>query len=101
MNSQDLATAWARTLETLSTSDLAPNYRAWLPLIRPLAMVEDTALLAAHNEFAKEALENRLRDLITTVLSEMLGRPIRVAVTVQPDLAPAPQQQPEPRPPRS
>jgi chromosomal replication initiator protein len=94
MDGQDLVTAWARTLEALAAGDLPPNYRAWLPLIRPLALVEDTALLAAPNEFAKDALETRLRSLITTALSEMLGRQIRVAVTVQPDLAsPPPTQQ--------
>ncbi|MCW2883998.1 MAG: ATPase involved in replication initiation-like protein [Streptosporangiaceae bacterium] len=96
MDGQDLATAWARTLEALSTSELPPNYRAWLPLTRPLALVEDTALLAAPNEFAKEALEVRLRSLITQALSRELGREIRVAVTVQPDLAhPAPPQHPQ------
>ena len=88
MDGQDLASAWARTLEALAAGELPPNYRAWLPLIRPLALVEDTALLAAPNEFAKDALETRLRNLITPALSEMLGRQIRVAVTVQPDLAP-------------
>ncbi|MCW2913074.1 MAG: ATPase involved in replication initiation-like protein [Actinomycetia bacterium] len=98
MDGQDLATAWARTLEALSTSELPPNYRAWLPLTRPLALVEDTALLAAPNEFAKEALEVRLRSLITQALSRELGREIRVAVTVQPDLA-HPQQPQHPQAP--
>ncbi len=100
MDGQDLASAWARTLEALSASDLPPNYRAWLPMIRPLALVEDTALLAAPNEFAKDALETRLRNLITSALSDMLGRQIRVAVTVQPDLVqqPPPPEVPQQRP---
>ncbi|MCW2903183.1 MAG: bacterial chromosomal replication initiator protein DnaA [Streptosporangiaceae bacterium] len=85
MDGQDLATAWARTLEALSAGELPPNYRAWLPLTRPLALVEDTALLAAPNEFAKEAFEVRMRALITRELSRELGREIRIAVTVQPD----------------
>ncbi|MBC6456490.1 chromosomal replication initiator protein DnaA [Actinomadura sp. HBU206391] len=85
MDGQDLASAWARTLEALSAGELPPNYRAWLPLTRPLALVEDTALLAAPNEFAKEAFEVRMRALITRELSRELGREIRIAVTVQPD----------------
>jgi chromosomal replication initiator protein len=52
-------------------------------LTRPLGLVEDTALLAAPNDFAKDYLENRLRPLIASVLSDELGRDIRVAVTVQ------------------
>ncbi|NDU73348.1 chromosomal replication initiator protein DnaA [Actinomadura sp. DSM 109109] len=85
MDGQDLGSVWARTLTALSESDLSPSYRAWLPLVRPLALVEGTALLAAPNEFAKDALETRLRNLITQALSRELGREIRVAVTVQPE----------------
>jgi chromosomal replication initiator protein len=91
MDGQDLASAWTRTLEALAAGDLPPNYRAWLPLTRPLALVEDTALLAAPNEFAKEAFEVRMRTLITEALSRELGREIRIAVTVQPDQSPSPQ----------
>ncbi|MQY05276.1 chromosomal replication initiator protein DnaA [Actinomadura macrotermitis] len=85
MDGQDLGSVWARTLTALGESDLAPSYRAWLPMVRPLALVEGTALLAAPNEFAKDALETRLRNLITQALSHELGREIRVAVTVQPE----------------
>ncbi|WP_131736508.1 chromosomal replication initiator protein DnaA [Actinomadura roseirufa] len=85
MDGQDLGSVWARTLTALSESDLSPSYRAWLPMVRPLALVEGTALLAAPNEFAKDALETRLRNLITQALSHELGREIRVAVTVQPE----------------
>ncbi|MFC4054577.1 chromosomal replication initiator protein DnaA [Actinomadura syzygii] len=85
MDGQDLGSVWARTLTALAESDLSPSYRAWLPMVRPLALVEGTALLAAPNEFAKDALETRLRNLITQALSRELGREIRVAVTVQPE----------------
>ena len=85
MDGQDLGSVWARTLIALAESDLSPSYRAWLPMVRPLALVEGTALLAAPNEFAKDALETRLRNLITQALSHELGREIRVAVTVQPE----------------
>ncbi|MGK5558650.1 chromosomal replication initiator protein DnaA [Actinomadura kijaniata] len=89
MDGQDLGSVWARTLTALSDSDLHPGYRAWLPMVRPLALVEGTALLAAPNDFAKDVLESRLRSLITDVMSRELGREIRVAVTVQPE-PPAP-----------
>jgi chromosomal replication initiator protein len=96
MDGQDLASVWARTLATLSEGDLAPNFRAWLPMVRPLALVEGTALLAAPNEFAKNTLETRLRTLITQALSHELGREIRVAVTVHPE--PSSAGAPEPGP---
>ena len=91
----DLATVWARALDTLEAEDLGPQHRAFLQLTRPLALVEDTALLAAPNDFAKEVLEVRLRPMVTDVLSRELGRDIRIAVTVEPGIEPL---TPEPEP---
>ena len=99
MDGLDLALVWTRALEALP-GDLPPQHRAWLAMTRPLALVEDTALLATPNEFAKDVLENRLRPLITQVLSNQLGRDIRVAVTVQPDQQP-PTDRPLPAEPES
>jgi chromosomal replication initiator protein len=79
----DLGEVWARAIGRLDDDTIRPHHRAWIGLTRPLGLVEDTALLAAPNEFAKDYLENRLRPLIATALSDELGREIRVAVTVQ------------------
>jgi chromosomal replication initiator protein len=80
----ELEEVWARALEGLSEDQLSPQHRAWVALTRPLGLVEDTALLAAPNEFAKDVLESRLRPVIADALSTAYGREIRVAVTVQP-----------------
>jgi len=80
----NLAMVWSSVLENLDNSSLPPQQRAWLPQTRPLGLIEDTALLAAPNEFAKEILETRLRPAISQALSAELGREIRVAVTVDP-----------------
>ncbi len=82
-----LATVWADCLASLGEGSVAPQYRAFIQLTKPLALVEDTALLAAPNEFAKEILETRLRPLITDALSQQLGREIRIAVTIEPEEA--------------
>ena len=79
----DLASAWNRSLEGLGDDTLPPQQRAFLQLSRPLALVEDTALFAVPNEFAKEILETRLRPVITEALSKQYGREIRIAVTVE------------------
>ncbi|WP_325048985.1 DnaA N-terminal domain-containing protein, partial [Marinitenerispora sediminis] len=87
----NLAMVWTSVLDTLDNSTLPPQQRAWLPQTRPLGLIEDTALLAAPNEFAKEILETRLRPAISQALSAALGREIRVAVTVDPTaVQPAP-----------
>ena len=81
-DSTDLAAIWTTAIGRFDDS-VRPNQRAWLSQTRPLGLVEDTAVIAAPNEWVKDYLENRLRPLIASALSEELGRDIRVAVTVQ------------------
>jgi len=80
----DLAEIWARSLNDLADMQIEPYQRAWLQLTRPLGLVENTALIATPNEFAKDQLENRLRVLITNALSRELGRNIQLAVIIDP-----------------
>ncbi|MDT4918099.1 MAG: chromosomal replication initiator protein, partial [Pseudonocardiales bacterium] len=89
-DSAELVTVWNRVRPRFDDPTIRPQQKAWIGLTRPLGLVEDTALLAAPNDFAKDYLENRLRPLIASVLSEELGRDIRVAVTVQ-----SPDEQPD------
>ncbi len=84
MSETDLAEVWARSLAGLADIQLEAHQRAWLNLTRPLGLVENTALIATPNEFAKEQLETRLRTLVTHALSRELGRNIQLAVTVDP-----------------
>ena len=79
-----LEEVWARAVADLGAGALSPQHRAWVALTRPLGLVEDTVLLAAPNEFAKDVLESRLRPVIAEALSAAYGRDIRVAVTVAP-----------------
>src|SRR6266702_5521268 len=80
----DLAEIWARSLNDLADMQIEPYQRAWLQMTRPLGLVENTALIATPNEFAKDQLENRLRVLITNALSRELGRNIQLAVIIDP-----------------
>ncbi len=85
-----LTAVWTAALGGLS-DELPPQQRAWIELTRPLALVEDTALLAAPNEFAKDVLDSRLRPRIVAALSSALGYDVRVAVTVDPAAAASPE----------
>jgi chromosomal replication initiator protein len=80
---------------------VGPSQLAWLKpeLTRPLGLVEDTVLIATPNAFVKEQLETRLRPLVIHALSRELGRPIQLAVTVDP--RPAAPQDPPSGPPSS
>jgi chromosomal replication initiator protein len=95
-----LVQVWVRTLKALD-GNVAPQHRAFLRLIRPMGLLDDTALLAAPNDFTKNKLETDLRDLVTDNLSRELGYDVRIAVTVDPSLdvtddAGAPNDQPDP-----
>jgi chromosomal replication initiator protein len=79
----DLGAIWTKTLGTLA-DELGPQAQAFLRLTRPLGLVEDTALLAAPNDFTKDLIEARLRPHVVAVLSRELGRDVRIAVTVEP-----------------
>lgn len=88
-DSVDLAQTWAQAIATLADGSLTPQQRAFVNLTRPLGLVEDTALIAAPNEFTKDVLETRLRPMVVEALSTTLGRDIRLAVTVDTSIAPA------------
>jgi chromosomal replication initiator protein len=79
----ELVDVWNRAKNRFEDDSIGPQQRAWISLTRPLGLVEDTALLAAPNNFAKDYLDNRLSPIIATILTEEYGRTIRVAITVQ------------------
>ena len=85
----ELTAMWHAALDSLSDGTLSPQQKAFVSLTRPLGLVEDTVLIAAPNEFTKDVLETRLRPLVSTALSHIVGRDIRLAVTVDPSIAPA------------
>src|SRR5687768_17375276 len=85
----DLATVWDQIRGRLATS-LSPQQNAMLNLTRPVGVFEDTAVLAAPNEFTQTVLESRMRRVLAEALSEQFGRDIRVAVQLE-DAPPGPQ----------
>ena len=83
----DLDATWARVVAELTRPSetgpsLSAQQRAWVRVTRPLGLLDDTALLAAPSEFAKEAIERALRDPIVDALSRHIGRPVQLAVRV-------------------
>src|SRR5512146_377466 len=99
----DLDAVWSRAIADLSDEVLPAQHRAWMRLTKPLALVQDTAVLATPNDFAREVLDTKLRPLIIDALSRQLGRDVRVAVTVEPAAEPVetveePEPVPEPLP---
>ncbi len=109
----DFADVWQTTLDTLDADGVPVTRRAFLSMARLVGLLDDTALIAVPDDFSKNFVEQRLRMHVTQALSEQLGREVRLAVTVDPDLAdgeplpptqgleaepePEPQEQPRPQ----
>ncbi|MFD8561344.1 chromosomal replication initiator protein DnaA [Streptosporangium canum] len=84
MDGMDLSAVWARALENSLNESVPSQQRVWLSMTRPFGLMNDTVVLAAPNDFARDVLEDKLRPLISHALSQEFGRPMRVAVMVDP-----------------
>jgi chromosomal replication initiator protein len=83
----DLEKAWTELV-----NDLPASHRAWLSASQPVTLHENTAIVAVADDFTRSQLETRLRARLEDALTRSLGRPVRLAVTVDstliaPDLA--------------
>ncbi|CAN5663552.1 hypothetical protein BH24ACT11_BH24ACT11_00630 [soil metagenome] len=77
-----LMRAWQRTI-----SDLAPSQRAWLRASRPLTLHGSTLIVTVGDNFTRTQLESRLRPEVEQILARVLGHEVRLAVTVDDELA--------------
>jgi hypothetical protein len=80
-----LSEVWVRTLEAIDDA-VTSQERAFVRLCTLDGVVGETALLSVPHEYAKDIVEQRLRPVITTTLTEQLGHEIRIAVVVDPSL---------------
>jgi len=86
---QTIDKVWSQAVGLLYEDDaLSPQNRSFLRLIKPLAVVEDNVFLAVAEDFTKNKVESTIRGPITEALSEVLGRDIRIAVTVDSSIRP-------------
>jgi len=81
----DWGQVWDRALAVLEET-VTQQQRAFIRLSRLDGVVGETALVSVPHQFAKDVIEARLRQVITSVLSEQLGTELRIAVVVDPSL---------------
>lgn len=66
---------------------LAPDpVKPWVKAAKPLALHESTMVVAVPNDFSRERVAVRHRDWIESTLGNHYGRPIHLAVSVDPSL---------------
>ncbi|HEY6739654.1 MAG TPA: chromosomal replication initiator protein DnaA [Actinopolymorphaceae bacterium] len=80
-----LEITWARLRADLD-QELPATQRVWLAQSRPVTLVENTAIVAVRDDFTRTQLETKLRSRLEEALSAALGRPIGLAVSVNPAL---------------
>ena len=85
----DFGHVWQNTLTALDAAGIPAQQRAFLRLARFVGLLDQTALLAVPNDYTKDIVETRVREQVAQALSDQLGRDIRLAVTVDPQLAEA------------
>ena len=81
-------TIWPNVLSTIEREEGATaGQRAFLPLVRPIGLLEGTAVIAVPDDFTRNQIEGRFRAVLVATLCEALGEEVQLAVTVDPDAA--------------
>ena len=84
-----LTTTWSDVLTHLAgDSTMSSQQRAFIELTRPIALVDDLLVLAAPNEFTRDIIDSRLSPLVCAALSQVLGREVRLGITIDAEAAP-------------
>ena len=96
MEGSSLTSAWDRVVAQVNPDELGPAHAAFLQMVKPLGDIEGTILLAVPNDFTKSYIENRMSTRLTEALTQTLGKPVRIAVTVDPSLEATPERKVEP-----
>ncbi len=84
--------AWNATLGELQLQMTKATFNTWLRDARLLANENGEYVIGVRNDYAKDWLENRLRDTINRTISSIVGKPILTRFVVWSDeiIAPAP-----------
>ena len=73
-----------------------PAARGWLSSTRPVTLHESLLIIAVPDEFTRDQVEKRLRRTLEAQLTEHLGRPIQLAITIDPAVTGFTPSDPEP-----
>ncbi len=77
--------AWKATLGELELQMTKATFNTWLKDARLLTCEEDEYVIGVRNDYAKDWLDNRLRDTILRTLSSIIGRKINIRFVVWSD----------------
>ncbi len=80
---------WQSALTALERKFSKPIFEMWIKPLRLVSLTGDELLLAVQNNFARDWVENRLKNQISEVLAEIFGTGVQLQFTVVPEAADA------------
>lgn len=90
LSDEELGGVWAQVLDqTLTTESVEGSQRAFINMSRPVALIDDTLLLAVANDMTRWVIESRYQASICAALSTAFSRPIGLAFRIDPQIGPA------------
>ena len=79
---QDLALLWTKTLEILEREVPRPSFETWLKPTQPVALHQDTLVIAAPNELARGRLQTHYSQPLRDAVQSLTGQDLKVTVIV-------------------
>ena len=76
---------WSAAFAALERKYTKPIFEMWLKPIRLVDASATEVVLAAQSAFARDWVDNRLKDAIVETLTELLGYPANIRIIVAPD----------------
>lgn len=80
---------WQSALTALERKFSKPIFEMWIKPLRLVSLTGDELLLAVQNNFARDWVENRLKQQIVEVLAEIFGTGVELQFVIVPEAAEA------------
>jgi chromosomal replication initiator protein len=74
---------WGEVLDRLQTQLSRPTFETWIKPARAQTLSDEALVISTPNPFARNWLQKHYIGTISTVVAEILGRPVDVQVTVE------------------
>ncbi|SEO40426.1 chromosomal replication initiator protein [Amphibacillus marinus] len=82
---ENIEELWASTLLAIKEKVSKPSFDTWLKNTNANSITEDTLIISAPNEFARDWLENRYTNLISEAIFEVTGAKLKTKFIIPED----------------
>ncbi|HEX7063965.1 MAG TPA: chromosomal replication initiator protein DnaA [Bacillales bacterium] len=75
---ENISELWNKALASIEKKLSKPSFETWLKSTKADSFEDDTLVIAAPNEFARDWLESQYSELITEILTELTGSELNI-----------------------